>query len=180
MNNKIKRLGLVVFVLILVAVLCGCGGKSSETTAQSDETTAVSQESPENEDATDVNDVQPEEKDEEMKLLVTVNDNKFTATLENNAAVNDLVELLKQESITVNLSDYSGFEKVGSLGHTLTTENSQMTTRRGDIVLYNANQVVMFYGSNSWSYTKLAHIDDLTGWEKKLGKGDVTVTFELQ
>ena len=53
-------------------------------------------------------------------------------------------------------------------------------TQAGDIVLYNANQIVIFYGSNSWSYTRLGHIDDLTGWEEALGSEDVTVTFSLE
>ena len=71
-------------------------------------------------------------------------------------------------------------EKVGSLGTTLPGSNSQMTTQAGDIVLYNNSQIVIFYGSNSWSYTKLGHVDDLTGWEEALGSGDVTVTFSIQ
>ena len=78
------------------------------------------------------------------------------------------------------MSDYSGFEKVGSLGTSLPASNSQTTTQAGDIVLYNGNQIVVFYGSNSWSYTRLGHIDDLTGWEDALGSGDVTVIFSLE
>ncbi len=78
------------------------------------------------------------------------------------------------------MSDYSGFEKVGALGTSLPSENSQTTTQAGDIVLYQGNQIVMFYGSNSWSYTRLGHIEDPTGWEEALGSGDVTVTFSLE
>ena len=59
------------------------------------------------------------------------------------------------------MSDYSGFEKVGALGTSLPASNSQTTTQAGDIVLYNGNQIVAFYGSNSWSYTRLGHIDNL-------------------
>ena len=77
------------------------------------------------------------------------------------------------------MSDYSGFEKVGALGTSLPASNSQTTTQAGDIVLYNGNQIVVFYGSNSWSYTRLGHIDNLTGWEEALGSGDVMVTFSL-
>ena len=82
--------------------------------------------------------------------------------------------------LTIQMSDYGGFEKVGSLGQSLPTGNSQTTTQAGDIVLYQGNQVVIFYGSNSWSYTRLGKIDDLTGWEEALGGGDITVTFSLQ
>ena len=77
------------------------------------------------------------------------------------------------------MSDYAGFEKVGALGTSLPTNNSQTTTQAGDIVLYQGNQIVLFYGSNSWSYTRLGKIDDLTGWSEVLGSGDVSVTFSL-
>lgn len=112
-------------------------------------------------------------------LNVTVGSRTFTATLEKNVAVDAFVEMLKESDIKIKMSDYSGFEKVGSLGKTLPTDNSRITTKAGDIVLYNANQIVAFYGSNTWSYTKLAEIDDLTGWEDALGKDDVEITFSL-
>lgn len=104
----------------------------------------------------------------------------FTASLENNAAVDALVEMLRNGPIIIQMSDYSGFEKVGSLGTNLPTSNEQITAQSGDIVLYNGNQIVIFYGSNSWSYTRLGKIDDLSGWEDALGSGDVTVTFQIK
>ena len=79
--------------------------------------------------------------------------------------------------LTLNLRDYGGFEKVGSLGASLPADNRQTTTSAGDIVLYQGDQIVMFYGSNSWSYTRLARVDDLENWEEALGSGDVTVTL---
>ena len=115
-----------------------------------------------------------------MNMMVQVGGSTFTATLEENTAVDVLVEMMEQEPVTIQMSDYSGFEKVGPLGTSLPTSNQQTTTQAGDIVLYQGNQIVMFYGSNSWSYTRLGHIDDLTGWEEALGSGDVTVTFSLE
>ena len=115
-----------------------------------------------------------------MNMMVQVGGSTFTATLEENTAVDALVEMMEQEPVTIQMSDYSGFEKVGPLGTSLPTSNQQTTTQAGDIVLYQGNQIVMFYGSNSWSYTRLSHIDDLTGWEEALGSGDVTVTFSLE
>ena len=88
-----------------------------------------------------------------------------------------LLTMMQEKPITIQMTDYSGFEKVGALGTSLPTTNSQTTTQSGDIVLYQGNQIVIFYGSNSWSYTRLGKIDDLTGWEDALGSGDVTVTF---
>lgn len=115
-----------------------------------------------------------------MNMIVQVGDSTFTATLEENSAVNSLVEMMKNNPITIRMRDYSGFEKVGPLGTSLPTSDSQTTTHTGDIVLYQGNQIVMFYGSNSWSYTRLGHIDDLTGWKQALGSGDVTITFSLE
>ncbi len=117
--------------------------------------------------------------EEYVKMNVQIGDKTFTATLEDNAAVGEFIEMMKASPITIEMSDYSGFEKVGSLGRSLTASNSQMTTEAGDIVLYSGNQIVMFYGSNTWSYTKLGHIDDLTGWREALGSGDITAVFSL-
>lgn len=77
------------------------------------------------------------------------------------------------------MHDYAGFEKAGPLGTNLPTSNVQTTTHAGDIVLYQGNQIVIFYGSNSWSYTRLGKIDDLSGWEDALGSENVIVTFSL-
>lgn len=120
------------------------------------------------------------EENAEMKMSVQVGGAVFSAMLENNEAVSELVAMMQESPVVIEMSDYSGFEKVGSLGRSLTANNSQTTTHAGDIVLYNGNQIVIFYGSNSWSYTRLGHIDDLTGWEDALGSGDVTVTFSLE
>lgn len=114
-----------------------------------------------------------------MKMNIQIGDKSFIATLEDNVATRMLIEMMEKSPISISMSDYSGFEKVGSLGTSLTTDNHQITTSAGDIVLYNGNQIVMFYGSNSWSYTRLGRIDDLTGWEEALGSGDVEVVFSL-
>lgn len=114
-----------------------------------------------------------------MKMQVQVGDHTFSATLENNAAAEALVEMMKAAPIEIQMRDYSGFEKVGSLGTSLPADDRQTTTQAGDIVLYTGNQIVMFYGSNSWSYTRLGRIDDLTGWEEALGSGNITVTFSI-
>ena len=126
-----------------------------------------------------VDNAENEEELTEMKMTVQVGESTFTATLEENAAVDALVEMMEHGSVTIQMSDYAGFEKVGALGSSLPTSNRQTTTQAGDIVLYQGNQIVLFYGSNSWSYTRLGKIDDLTGWTEALGGGDVSVTFSL-
>ncbi len=120
-----------------------------------------------------------EEENMDGKMIVEVNGTRFTAALEDNESVDALVEMMQENPVTIQMSDYAGFEKVGSLGTSLPASNRQTTTQAGDIVLYQGNQIVIFYGSNSWSYTRLGKVEDLTGWETALGDGDVTVTFAL-
>ena len=113
----------------------------------------------------------------EMKMNVQVGEYSFTATLENNAAVEELLDMMEEGPVIIQMDDYLGFEKVGPLGRSLTTSNSQTTASAGDIVLYNGNNIVMFYGSNSWSYTRIGKIDDLADWKKALGSGSITAVF---
>ena len=89
------------------------------------------------------------------------------------------MDMMRESPITIGMSDYGGFEKVGSLGESLPTSDRQTTTEEGDIVLYSGNQIVIFYGTNSWRYTRLGHVDNLDGWEEALGNEDETVTFSL-
>ena len=114
-----------------------------------------------------------------MKMSVTIGEQSFTVTLENNSATHELVKMMEKEPISIDMDDYCGFEKVGSLGKSLPTDNRKMTTQAGDIVLYSGNQIVMFYGSNSWDYTKIGRIDDLSGWEDALGTDNVTAVFSI-
>ena len=125
-------------------------------------------------------DPQPEDPEENVKMKVQIGSYTFTATLEENTAVSELKEMMGQGPVTIQMSDYGGFEKVGSLGRSLTRSDSQTTTSAGDIVLYQGNQIVMFYGSNTWSYTRLGHIDDLTHWREALGSGSITAVLTLE
>lgn len=101
----------------------------------------------------------PELKPEENTLVLTVNKTVLSVQWEQNEAVNELFALAKEETITINTTIYGGFEQVGSLPQSFSRNDVQMTAEPGDIVLYSGNQLVVFFGSNSWSYTKLGHID---------------------
>lgn len=180
---------MVPFVILLIITACGTSQseQGSEKQTQASSTAKVDGENqPELEAEKEgtqfrKNDNEIGEEDNtEMRMKVQVEDSTFTATLEDNDAVRALLEMMEKEPVIIRMSDYSGFEKVGALGKNLPANNSQTTTAAGDIVLYQGNQIVMFYGSNSWSYTRLGRIDDLTGWEEALGKGDVTVAFSLK
>ena len=174
-----ERLILPLTAVWVMTLLAGCGGGTQDAapTPPQDPTPTVAAESPQAE--TEVTQ-EPDEKEQTvMKMNVQIGDHTFTATLEDNQAVAELVAMMEEGPVTITLNDYGGFEKVGSLGRSLTTSNSQTTTTAGDIVLYNGNNIVMFYGSNSWSYTRLGKIDDLTGWADALSGGSITAILTL-
>ena len=118
----------------------------------------------------------------QTKVLLKVGGNSMTATLTDNEATRELTKLLEQGDLTIRMSDYGGFEKVGALPQSLPTSNTQITTVPGDIMLYQGNQMVIFYGSNSWSYTRLGKIDGATvsNLRQFLGNGDITLTLSLE
>lgn len=120
--------------------------------------------------------------DESMNTVyIKINNYVLNIGLEDNSATIELKEGLKNGDIVVNAHEYGGFEKVGDLGFSLTREDTNITTSAGDIVLYQGNQISLFYNSNSWSYTKLGKIQNVSSSELKkiLGNGDVTITFTL-
>ena len=106
----------------------------------------------------------PEIDSSEPMLFLTIDGTAVDSQWENNAAVSELYALA-QNDITVNTSAYGGFEQVGSLPQSFSRSDVQMTTQPGDVVLYSGNQLVVFFGSNSWSYTKLGHINGLSADE---------------
>ena len=118
----------------------------------------------------------------QTKIVLKVGGNTMTATLTDNEATRELAKLLEQGDMTIRMSEYGGFEKVGALPQSLPTSNTQITTVPGDIMLYQGNQMVIFYGSNSWSYTRLGKIDGATASNLRqfLGNGDITLTLSLE
>ena len=117
--------------------------------------------------------------DEETEMKLYFNDTEIPVTWENNETVEALMEALEDGEIVVDMSMYGGWEQVGSLGKSYPRNDTQMTTKNGDIVLYSGNQIVVFYGENSWAYTKLGEMDlsedEVT---KLLSNGDITLTLK--
>lgn len=164
-----KRFAIIISFVLIIFTFSACSDTAKETKTVTDSAVESTQ------TASEV--TQNETQATEMKIKINVNGNTFSATLEDNAAAKEFYEIIKTEGLTVEMSDYSGFEKVGSLGRTLSANDVQTRTKSGDIVLYNSSQLVMFYGSNSWSYTRLGRIDNLNGWEDALGSGNITAEF---
>lgn len=170
-----------VLSIILIAVLCaamagcahGCGRQSDESASPDEEG-----------EMTGTPEELPDEGEEKIsQMYITVNGNKLTVTLAENKAVEALVKLLREGDIVYYADDYGDFEKVGSLGHTLPASNSQIKTEPGDVMLYNSNQIVIFYGNNSWSYTRIGKIEGYTTAQLRTllgaGGGRVQVTVSL-
>ncbi len=116
------------------------------------------------------------------KLKITVGSTSFTATLEENSSAEALKELLADKPLTLSMSDYASMEKVGELGTTLPRNDERITTKPGDLILYLGNSFVIYYDTNTWNFTRLGKIDDITKAQllDVLGDGDVTVTLSLE
>lgn len=99
-----------------------------------------------------------EEGQEAAGMRMVIGDTEVTVEWETNEAVEALAGLCADAPLEIPMSMYGGFEQVGPIGEELPRNDVQTTTRAGDIVLYAGNQIVVFYGSNSWSYTRLGHI----------------------
>ena len=115
------------------------------------------------------------------KMQMFINGQPVNVEWDNNSSVQALKQLAASNKLTIQMSMYGGFEQVGAIGTSLPREDVQTTTKAGDIVLYSGNQIVVFYGSNSWAYTRLGHITDKTADEltELLGNGNVTLTLSM-
>lgn len=115
-------------------------------------------------------------------LYIHVNGEVLTASLADNSSARALVELLHSGNITINMSDYANFEKVGSLGTSLPRNDEPIRTQAGDLILYQGNQFIIYYDTNSWTFTRLGKIQNITQSELMsiLGDGDVSVTLSLE
>ncbi len=123
-------------------------------------------------------------KEETHKMYIQIGDTVWTASLEDNPSVTAWVELLSQGPLSMDMSDYGGFEKVGGIGTTLPQSDRQITTSPGDIILYQGNSITIYYGENSWNFTPLGHIDGVTDAQLrevlKAGGENICVTFSLE
>ena len=158
-----KTLTTILLIILLTLSLSACGGTTASETN----------------DGIDTNETMTES-EITSDMIMKINDIEVSVEWEENESVEALMELAGNEPLTIKMSMYGGFEQVGSIGTSLPRNDQQTTTNAGDIVLYSGDQIVVFYGSNSWSYTRLGHITDKSEQElaELLGNGDVTITIE--
>ena len=163
-NSSVRLLSLcVVFFLFLVG--CGAADTRADNAEVSAQNPSSEQESAENMQLK----AEAESEDAEPMLQMKIGETPVTVEWEENESVEALKELCLNTPLTIQMSMYGGFEQVGPIGQSLPREDSQTTTQAGDIVLYSGNQLVVFYGSNSWAYTKLGHIENTSAEEMKKG-----------
>jgi hypothetical protein len=174
---------MIVICLSLCLCLVGCGVDSEGSVLSDVETTKYTENiesDPAKVKQETVTDVTAE--DEPVKILITIGDETLTAIPEGNSSAEAFVALLRKNPVTVKMSDYAGMEKVGSLGTSLPRNDMQISVDAGDVILYQGNQITIYYGTNSWNFTRLARIDGATkdSLIELLGSGNVEVTFSVE
>lgn len=147
-----KRTIIFLISLIIISTLVACGKSNSTPTPITNEpSTTITTPS-------DDNQTTKEDETTNIELTLKINDIEVDVIWTDNDSVRALKNLAK-DGLTINMSKYGGFEQVGSIGSTLPSSDTRITTNPGDIVLYSSNQIVIFYDSNTWSYTKIGHIN---------------------
>ena len=187
----LKRAGFFVLLVLLFNILIACrAGHDADIQipTESEIAYALSESS-----ETERSESQPEsivreheseiglEERESVKIQITVGDVALIATPEDNSSAEAFLALLQEQPITVQMSDYAEMEKVGPIGTDLPRNDTQISVGAGDVILYQGNQITIYYGTNSWNFTKLAVIEGATKESllEALGTGDVEVTFSL-
>ena len=186
---RVRKTRPAALLLLLALLLSACGGEAAApaateavqvteapTPAPTETIAPVETEAPAEPEAP-----AEEPEKEEASLKLWIGEQEVAVLWEDNDSVRALEELAGAEGLTVALSGYGGFEQVGSLGARLPRDDVQTVTEPGDIVLYSGNSIVLFYGSNSWAYTRLGKIQGLEKSELRqlLGSGDVSIRLVM-
>ena len=168
--GKVKYSCRIVGIVMLCTVLCACG-HSNESSVNESKT--------DSEAITNVAGAENAQKDGKT-MVMKIGETTVPVLWEENASVRELAGLA-EEGLSISMSKYGGFEQVGAIGKSISRDDRRITTAPGDIVLYSGNQLVVFYGSNTWEYTRLGKIE-LSEEELKnlLGNSDVTITIGME
>ena len=188
-----KKVCACLFLACLLALSACAGQKDAgeetfpETTAaatesSSEEESSAAETESSSEEMTSTDADHENQNGEEKEMQLKIGDTAVAVEWEKNESVEALRALCEKAPLTIQMSMYGGFEQVGPIGTRLPSDDVQTRTGAGDIVLYASSQIVVFYGSNSWAYTRLGHItdQDADGMKNLLGGGDVTITFSLK
>ena len=117
---------------------------------------------------------------DETQIYAYIGQNTLVIKPENNSSAEAFIKLLGKGDLTINMHDYGNFEKVGSIGAELPRNDKRITTVPGDVILYQGNQITIYYDTNTWSFTRLGKIQNIDGLRAILSEGNVTVRFSLR
>ncbi len=179
-----KKLIAVLLCVSLLIIMSACSSKQFDEQKTDYQTSAKQTKQTETpaEQASELSE-QPKEKEpmNQTQFYITAKGTAFTANFADNGSADAFRDLLREGDLTINMSDYGGFEKVGSLGTSLPRKDTHFSATIGDVVLYQGNQIVIFYGTNSWSYSRLGKIEgvDSESLLCAFGSGDTAITFSL-
>lgn len=113
------------------------------------------------------------------KIKVTVGSKSFLVTTYDNATARAFIALLP---LTITMNDVNGNEKYRPLQSNLpTSPEVPPKINAGDLMLWGANGLVLFYETfnTSYSYSKIGSMENASGLKEALGTNNPTVTFEV-
>jgi hypothetical protein len=115
-------------------------------------------------------------------IKIKIREHILTVELVNNSTTIELKNRLKKGSITLNMKDYGNIEKVGDFDKSLPTNNEQISTDAGDVILYQGKSFVIYYDKNNWNLTRIGKVKNISKEElrKILGKGDIKIELYLE
>ena len=168
-----KRISAVLFAAAMLIAGCGANEVKDE---------------PEEEVNEEIQEIFPEEseeplnEEEDSEMILRIENEEINVVWEDNESVNALKNLVSENELTISMHMYGGWEQVGEIGASLPRNDVQTTAKPGDIMLYSGDQIVVFYGNNSWAYTKLGRMDGYSQaeLEEMLGNGNVTLTITME
>lgn len=180
-----RRMSALLAILVMLFSLTSCSSGGQHNLKEDPSVSNTEKVPPE-----DQSDISMEESDTtsseeegnlKNQITLTINGTVLTATLADNSSAQSLKDLLADGPVTIAMRDYGGMEKVGPIGADLPTNNEQITTEAGDLILYMGNAFVIYYAPNSWNFTRLGKINDISAESLReiLGSDAVDVTLEL-
>lgn len=184
--DSFGRCLLIVAIVIITAIIT----LGLLTACQSDNNSGATDDSGKTEDSNNSsdnngngNDFNNDDMSNIKYIYAIINDNRLEIELSQNIAVNALLERLKESDIIYTARDYGGFEKVGGIGVSLPTSDTNINAEAGDVMLYQGNQIVMIYGENRYSYTRIGRIKEYSTAQLKsilnAEGGNIQVTLSL-
>ena len=177
--NRIRKSTIASLLILILLCMAACSGgeKTADNTDPEVPETTVQQES-----GTVENNAEEPADEKESTMKLTIKNTEVNVSWENNESVRALAKMAENGPVTIETEPYGGFEQVGSIGATLPSNDTNIRTEAGDIMLYTSSQMVIFYGSNSWAYTRLGKITDKSDSELRelLSGYGVTVTITAE